>query len=89
MDSRLADITQETLTPIVRHALNQPMAYTATGYGDEPLWWSLTTFPVGARIDPGTGEVSWTPAVAGEHEFVIELRNDAGADTLSFTLLVQ
>ncbi len=34
------------------------MSSCATG----PLTWSATGLPVGAAIDPGTGEVTWTPS---------------------------
>ncbi len=69
--------------------VGEPLSFTATGSGAEPRWWSLTTFPTGARIDPASGQLSWTPEVAGEHAFVVELRNDAGADELAFTVDVR
>jgi hypothetical protein len=65
-----------------------PLAFSGGGTGSDPMWWSLIRFPSSARIEPGTGDLSWTPAEPGVHAFTVELRNDWGADELSFEVLV-
>lgn len=54
--------------------------------GDEPWWWSLREFPAGARIDPVTGDLRWTPSTPGQASFTVQLRSDCGASQQSFTV---
>jgi hypothetical protein len=76
---------QITSTPPNGGLVNQPLVYTAQAIGETPLWWSLTEFPVHARIDAATGALTFTPAGPGPHDFTVRVENDVGADEQSFT----
>jgi len=78
-----------TSAPPQQAQVAQTFVYAAEGVGDSPWWWSLVQFPAGARIDPATGELLWTPDRLGQAVFVIELRNDRGADEQSFVVTVR
>ncbi len=77
-----------TSTPPEEAVAGQAMAYEAAGDAEGPLWWSLATFPPGARIDPATGLLSWTPVEIGSHEFRVHLRTDAGVAEQRFEVRV-
>jgi hypothetical protein len=78
-----------TSTPPVSGVDGDPIEYTVTGEGDAPFWWSLSAFPTGARIDPGTGTITWAPSASGEYTFTVVLDNDVGRTEQSFTYLVE
>ena len=63
----------------------EPVLFTPTAYGDPPLWWSLESPPIDARVDPATGTLSWTPVDSCNASFVLRVDNDAGADTQVWT----
>lgn len=65
-------------------AAGVPSTWTAEGEGQAPTWWSLAEFPTGARMDPATGVVTWTPPAEGEWPFVVRLEDDYGEATLAF-----
>jgi len=77
-----------TSAPPMTAAVGTAFAYAAEGTGDAPTWWALARFPVGARIDPDTGEVSWTPPKPGTYAFTLRLQNDFGYDEQSFSVVV-
>ena len=64
-------------------------AYQATGEGDGPFWWGLKVFPTGARIDPATGVMTWSPPGPGQYAFTVVLDNDSGQDEQSFVFEVE
>lgn len=66
-----------------------PVAYTPSASGDAPLWWALSQFPVGARIDHGTGALDWTPLATGTYPLTIVLQNDWGDDEQPFQVTVE
>ncbi len=68
--------------------LGETLAHPAAGAGDPPFWWSLPTYPVGARVDAASGQLSWTPTAVGSADFVLRLENDWGATEQSFTVQV-
>ncbi len=56
---------------------------------DDPLTFSLTTFPEEMTIDVATGLISWTPSgtQAGLHDVRVEVFDGrGGSDTQSFTI---
>lgn len=71
-------------TPPTEGEPGQAMVYAATGEGDPPFWWSLSDFPTGARIDPATGSLSFTPVADGHYSFTVVLDNDSGRTEQSF-----
>ncbi len=81
--------TLVTSTPPSHGSAGVPINYTAAGSAAGPHWWSLTTFPVQARIDPQTGELSWTPPGAGDYPFTIRLQTDQDHVDQSFVIHVQ
>ena len=66
----------------------ESLGHQAAGTGDAPFWWSLAEFPAGARVDPGSGALTWTPAESGSYPFTLRLENDAGGAEQSFELEV-
>lgn len=64
------------------------VTYMPTGEGDPPYWWSLADGPVGIDVDPATGALAWTPAVAGEVAFSLVLENDVGRTVQDFVIVV-
>ena len=82
--------TLPTITSLapVEGTAGATLSYTAEGSGDAPLWWSMTDFPTGARIDYATGNVTFTPETAGAYAFTVRLENDAGTDTQIFEYCV-
>lgn len=77
-----------TSTPSSNGSAGVPYDYAAVGQGEEPAWWGLTEFPVGARVDPQTGTIEWTPPTAGTYGFSLRLQNDFGHAEQSFTVTV-
>jgi hypothetical protein len=59
-----------------------------SGSADDPVWWSLASFPTGARIDPFTGAISWSPIEAGRFAFTARLENDHGVADQDFEVCV-
>jgi len=88
LESTGFDLPTVTSTPPADAEVGVEYTYAAHGTGGEPWWWSLREFPVGARIDPVTGVLSWTPAEPGQAAFTVQLRNDRGAAQQSFTVTV-
>lgn len=64
--------------------------FTAKGSGDAPLLWSLSGAPTGLRIDPKTGQLTWTPTTADAPSTTITLHltNDSGQATQPLTIQV-
>ncbi len=58
------------------------------GSADDPIWWSLASFPTGARVDPFTGLISWTPSEDGRFSFTAKLENDYGVAEQEFEVCV-
>ena len=83
------DLPAITSTPPAAADLGAPYEYTPAGTGTPPLWWSLTVRPPGARVDPATGTVRWTPTAAGEYAFTLRLENDYGSAEQPFLVTVR
>ncbi len=64
------------------------LSYQALGSGDDPLWWSLTEFPTGARVDHSTGELGWACDDPGLYTFSLRLENDVGSVEQAFEVRV-
>ncbi len=64
---------------------------TAIDPDKDPLNYSLATGPAGMAIDPGRGQLSWSPAIAdlGSHPVTVRVEDGRGGfDTQSYTLQV-
>lgn len=90
---RVMDPTPGTPPIIVTAAppsveLGTTLVYPASGTGDLPYWWSLPTYPVGARVDAATGALTWTPTTVGPADFALRLENDWGSTVQGFTVQV-
>ncbi|RME52676.1 MAG: lamin tail domain-containing protein [Deltaproteobacteria bacterium] len=77
-----------TSTPPTSATVGVAYEYAAEATGTAPITWQLLAAPSGMAIDPDTGLVTFTPTAAGSFEVTIEARNDFGADTQTWTLLV-
>lgn len=76
-----------TSTPILTATEAQPYSYDVDATDPDPgdsLTYSLTTAPLGATIDAGTGEITWTPTDLqnGPQSFTVEV-TDSGSPALS------
>jgi len=82
-----------TSTPATTGQLGVAYRYDSDGLpeatGDSPVWWSITDGPAGARADPATGAIEWTPATAGSHAFILRVDNDVSSAAQSFTVQIQ
>lgn len=81
-------LPQITSSPPVQGSVGTPLGYTAEGQGDGPTWWALRKFPIGARIDPASGAIAWTPAAPGTYDFVVQFQNDFGQVEQAFSVVV-
>jgi hypothetical protein len=82
-----------TSTPITTGTVGVLYKYDveATDDDDDPLTFSLTTFPEGMTIDAITGLISWTPSgiQAGSHDVTVKVSDGrGGSDSQSFTIKV-
>ncbi len=77
-----------TSMPPTTGELGVAIAYTPTGAGDPPFWWSLREGPVGLAVDPATGMVGFTPSAPGDYLFRLTLENDLGEAAQEFTVHV-
>ncbi len=75
-------------TPPATGQVGQPWTYAAGGAGQAPDWWALSAAPTGARIDPASGLVEWTPPAAGSYCFTVVHQNDWGDAEQSFVVTV-
>jgi hypothetical protein len=61
----------------------------ATDADGDTLTYSLTAFPAGMTINPGSGLIAWTPATAGSHATSVQVSDGRGGTaTQSFTITV-
>jgi len=59
---------------------------SATGQG--PFTWSKAYGPADFAIDASTGQITWTPTVAGAYLIGLQVSDPAGTDTQLFTVQV-
>lgn len=78
-----------TSKPVLEAKANEVYQYEAKGTATQPVWWSLTEFPVGARVDSATGVVKFSPSKRGTYAFTVRMQNDYGHTTQSFKVAVQ
>ncbi len=77
-----------TSTPITTATYGVLYSYDANASGYPAATFSLTTYPTGMTIDPGTGLIEWTPDAIGDADVVVEASNAYGTDYQSFTISV-
>ena len=88
-------ITSRTSSGTVTQGTEYTTQFTATG--SEKLIWSLlpapaagTGVPAEAVIDNSSGALYVRSSISvGTHVFIVKVENDAGSDSLMFTLIVQ
>lgn len=88
-------------SPATKAFVGVPWTYdddrTPAARGDRPMAWELGTTvagqqvgrPDGMDLDPATGELRWTPKEAGSFDVVLVARNDHGAHTQRFSIVVE
>jgi hypothetical protein len=74
--------------PVTEATVGWPYSYDVEASGNPVPTYTLTTSPAGMTIDEATGEISWTPAVAGDFDVTVEATNSEGSDTQPFTITV-
>ena len=87
--------------PDLKASVGLPWAYDAdrlpTARGTRPLVWTVGALvggqtvgaPAGLSVDAFSGELRWTPVVAGIHRVLLAARNAAGSDVQSFDIEVE
>ncbi len=72
-----------TSNPILIATVGQPYQYTviATDADGDALSYALTTFPAGMSIDSLTGQINWTPSLAGNEAIVVQVTDARGGST--------
>ncbi len=75
-----------TSTPPTVAAAGQPWSYSPTTDASDVVWWSLEAAPTGARVNPGTGEVSWTPPGPGSWDLTLVVETAYASGRQTFTL---
>lgn len=88
-ETALPDAPEITSSPPSSGSVGAPLAYEPVGAFEDSAWWSLRAFPPGARVDPATGALTWTPPGPGDWSFTLELRTDAGFAQQSFVVAVE
>jgi hypothetical protein len=74
--------------PAVQAFVGVPYSYDVEATGNPVPTYTLTVFPTGMTIDQDTGEISWTPAVAGDYNVTVQATNSEGTDTQPFIITV-
>ena len=64
------------------------LSHTLVGSGDGALWWGMSQWPRGARIDPLSGTIEWTPPAPGSYPFTVVLQSDWGMAEQSFQIQI-
>ncbi|MEK6906944.1 MAG: putative Ig domain-containing protein [Nanoarchaeota archaeon] len=80
-----------TSAPGLKGIVNQIYSYDvdATDLDNDPLTYSLLTYPQGMSIDVNTGLISWIPSAKGNYNIVVQVRdNFNGIAQQSFTINV-
>ncbi|MGQ0800578.1 MAG: Ig-like domain-containing protein, partial [Pseudomarimonas sp.] len=81
-------------TPITDATAGQSYRYLVAAFdpsANETLTYSLPSAPTGMSIDPGTGDITWTPDASrlGTHAVVVKVTDAGGLSaTQSYSLLV-
>jgi RHS repeat-associated protein len=89
------DAPQITSLPPLAVEIGKSYAYAAAAIDpdtDDILTWSLLEAPAGMTINPGSGQVAWTPSSSqvGTHAVVVQVADSAGAtDSQRYDLPVQ
>jgi hypothetical protein len=75
-----------TSMPLTSASPGHTYSYLVTATGAPAPTYSLLTSPPDMVIDPQTGQISWTPAVAGTYDVTVRAQNTLGQDDQNFTI---
>jgi len=65
-----------------------PVVFTIPATGTRPLKFSADNLPAGVKLDAATGQLSGAVAKVGTYNLVLHAKNEVGADTHRFKLVV-
>ncbi|GAB3203144.1 hypothetical protein GCM10027293_31910 [Pontibacter aydingkolensis] len=75
--------------PLTFGVVGQNYIYDVNATGKPAPTFSLVTGPAGLTINSATGEITWTPASAGNFDVTVEATNSNGKATQSFKIEVK
>ena len=75
-------------TPVTTAKVGELYTYNVDATGDPTPTYALINNPDAMVINQTTGEISWTPAIAGEVSITVQAINSAGTDEQNFSILV-
>ena len=58
-------------------------------HGSSPITWTLFRGPKGVKVDHASGQTSWNRSEAGRYKITLRAQNQAGANEISWTLVVR
>ena len=66
----------------------RPFIYTIPATGDRPMTFAADGLPDGLKLDPQTGRISGSVALAGEFNVTLSAKNSAGSDEKKFKIVI-
>ncbi len=76
-----------TSSPSLEATVGQNYSYVVSATGNPTPTFALTAGPAGMTLDATSGQIAWTPAVAGSFNVSIRASNSQGEDVQSFTII--